>query len=407
MTSSTARRLTQGGFLALTLGGVFVLRANAEAWCPMGGVEALYTYLREGNLLCSLGISNFYALLALLASVLLVRRAFCGYLCPIGTLSQWLAAAGRRWGIGPWRVPVGLDRVLSAGKYLVGAAILLATWQVSELVFRGYCPAYALLGRHGADITAWAYVIGGGVLIASLVISMPFCRWFCPLAAVLNPLSRVGLGRIKVVESHCTHCGRCARRCPMAIPVDQVSQVTAARCLACLKCVEACPAAGEPALVWGPPAWLGRRWRPTMVIGVLLLCASAAVAAACLAPLPAFVHTRGTPPTHVATEELRLAGLTCRGRANLLVAFLRRDDLDQFPGASAEQPGYFRLEAWPDPQTAVVRISFDPTHANRATIQRAITEPYYDLSSNRWWMSPFLIEGYHPPGIDADSVVAP
>ena len=117
-----------------------LLAANAEAWCPFGGVEAVYTYLREGNLLCSLGVSNFYALAAVIASVLLLRRAFCGYMCPLGTMSEWLRGIGRRFGLRMLRIPAGLDRVLSLGKYLVLAVVLVATWRLGELAFSGLLP---------------------------------------------------------------------------------------------------------------------------------------------------------------------------------------------------------------------------------------------------------------------------
>lgn len=82
------RRLVQLGFVILTVGGVFVFGGNAERWCPFGGVEALYSYATEGNMLCSLGISNFYILGAVLVMTLLLRRAFCGYMCPIGSVSE-------------------------------------------------------------------------------------------------------------------------------------------------------------------------------------------------------------------------------------------------------------------------------------------------------------------------------
>jgi polyferredoxin len=196
-----SRRIVQAGVLAITLVGVFLLGSNAELWCPFGGVEAIYTYATEGNLLCSLGISNFYILAAVIVTVLLLRRAFCGYACPIGAISEWLGVLANRFGVKTFRVLPKWDRVLSLGKYLVLAAILAATWRLGELEFRGYCPAYALLSRHGADITFWAYVVAGGIAVVSLFVTMPFCRWFCPLAAVLNPLSRFGLGRSNVMET--------------------------------------------------------------------------------------------------------------------------------------------------------------------------------------------------------------
>ena len=392
-----ARRIFQAGSLAFTLWAVFVLGSNAERWCPFGGVEAVYTYATEGNLVCSLGISNFYILGAVILTVLLLRRAFCGYACPIGTISEWLGALASRSGLRARRASPKLDRILSLGKYLVLAAILAATWQLGELVFRGYCPAYALLSRHGPDITFRAYVVAGGILVASLLVTIPFCRWLCPLAAVFNPFSRFGLGRIKRDEAACLRCGRCAESCPMAIPVDQLPQVTVSRCLSCLNCIYVCPKDKQQALFWGPPNRLGRAWPPATVAVVLLLCGGAAVAAAYLAPMPSYVKSRGIRPDQIAVVELRIQGLTCRGRASLLVSFLERDDMYRIPGPSADAPGYYRLEAWPDPNKAVLRVSFDPKAADKEVITRAIVEPYYDMSQNRWWMSPFLIDDYSIP----------
>ena len=105
----TTRRVVQFGFLALTVVGVFVVRGNAERWCPFGGVEALYTYATEGNLTCSLAVSNFYILGSVLIMTLLLRRAFCGYMCPIGTISDWLQRGTARLGAGPIAVPRRVD----------------------------------------------------------------------------------------------------------------------------------------------------------------------------------------------------------------------------------------------------------------------------------------------------------
>ena len=190
----------------------------------------------------------------------------------------------------------------------------------------------------------------------------------------------------------------------MSIPVDQLQQVTAARCIACMSCVDACPKDG--ALRWAaaierepsPSSPFLAPWmRQAALIAVLLLCTTGAVAATYLFPLPSFVKTRQTAlPAEVASVTLRIANLTCRGRANLLVWFLERDDLYQIPGPSPDAPGYFKLEAWPDPTVAEARISYDPTRCDARTIEQAITEPYFDAAADRWWMSPFVIEGYDP-----------
>jgi len=387
----TIRRVVQLGFLALVLVGVFALGANCERWCPFGGVEALYTYADEGNMLCSLGTSNFFILGGVLAMTLLVRRAFCAYACPIGTISEWLGAAGRRLRIPRVSVPPKLDRVLALLKYVVLAVILWLTWQAGELIFRGFDPCYALISRHGTDIKYWAYVVAGAIALASLFVMLPFCRWLCPLAAVLNPFSRFGLVRVKREGDACRDCGLCAKSCPAMIPVDRLEQVTAARCTSCLSCVDACPQKESKPIAWGPPRVLGGRWSQAALVAILLGCTTGAVAASYVFPMPSFVKTHGTRPEQVARVKLRISDVTCRGRANLLFYFLERDDM-------FEVPGYFEVKAWPGPGLADVHVTYDPSQTDEAAIAPAVTEPYYDVLADRWRMSPFQIEGYDPLG---------
>jgi len=393
------RRIVQFGFLALTLAAVFVFGANAEHWCPFGGVEALYTYATEGNMLCSLGVSNFYILGGVVLMTVLLRRAFCGYMCPLGTISESLHALGRRVGLPAAEIPHRADRLLACFKYLVLGLILFFTWRAGELLFRGYDPCYALISRHGTDITYWAYVVSAAIIVVSLVIRLPFCRWFCPLAAVLHPFSRFGLCRIKRNPEVCCDCGLCAKACPMAIPVDQLPQVTAARCTSCMNCVEGCPQKDSGALNWGPPDRLARKWPQGVLVSVLLLCTAGAVAGAYVFPIPSFIKQNDvSPPARIATLPLRINGVRCRGRANLLFYFLERDDM-------FELPGYLKVEAWPGPGTAEVRIGYDPTENNDKAIKQAITEPYYDVLADRWRESPFAIEGYDSLGLAPDPAV--
>ena len=389
----TKRRIVQCGFLLLTVVGVFVVKGNAERWCPFGGVEAIYTYAREGNMICSLGVSNFYILAAVLGMTLLLRRAFCSYLCPVGTLSEWPQAIAKRLGLRPRRVPYTVDRALALLKYLVLVIILVVTWRAAELHFRGFDPCYALISRHGEDITLWAYLIAGGIVVASLLILIPFCRWLCPLAAVLNPFSRLGFTRIHRHETTCIDCGVCTTVCPMGIQVDKAKQVTAARCLSCLNCVESCPAQEQKAIHWGPPQAFGGKWPQGALIVVLLVCISAAVAASYAFPLPSFVKTRGQPPARMDTTHLKVYGLACRGNATLLTYFLERDDEYQLPG-------YLRIEAWPGLEPADLKVTFDPEQVDEVAIKEAITEAYFDADASIWRSSPFKIESYDPLRLD-------
>jgi ferredoxin len=403
----TKRRLVQFGFLALTIVGVYVLKGNAERWCPFGGVEALYMYFSQGHMLCSLGVSNFYILGAVLVLTLLLRRVFCGYMCPIGAISEWLGAGAKRLGIKPRKIPPTADRILSLGKYGVLAVVLYFTLKAGELMFRTADPCYALISRHGEDITYWAYVVTGVIVIGSLFITIPFCRWFCPLAAVLNPFSKLGLARIRRNESTCIDCGKCARVCPMAIPVSTVKQVTAARCMSCLDCLDSCPELKGGALTWGP-AGSSRSWSQGVLISLVFAAVISAVAAAYMAPLPSYVWERGQRPAEMASVDLQIHDLTCRGRATMLTQFfIDRDDM-------FELPGYIKVEAWPGPGIALARVFFDPAQTSADAVKQAITEPYYNLAEESsvlgegaWTSSPFIIEGYGIDDIPPASEPAP
>lgn len=394
MDLNTRRRTTQFGFLALTLVGVYVLKGNAERWCPFGGVEALHAYLTEGDLPCSLGISNFYILIGVLVITLLMRRAFCGYMCPIGTLSEWLGQGAIRCGLRPAQVSPHVDSVVALLKYVVLAILLFFTLRTGELVFRGYDPCYALIGRHGDDILVWAYVVAGVIVLGSLLVTMPFCRWLCPLGAVLNPFSRFGLGRINRNEATCIGCDECNKACPMAIPVADMKAVTQARCMSCMNCVDVCSRTKTDALTWGPPKRLGGKWSQSALIAVMLLCALTAVAAAWIAPLPSFVRTRGSESSQVSVTSFRVKGLTCRGRANLFTYFLQRED-------DLAVPSYHKIEAWPSPDIAHARVSYDPSVTNETAIKQAITEPYFQRFGTTWTSSPFEIIGFDTRAIDS------
>ena len=97
---------------------------------------------------------------------------------------------------------------------------------------------------------------------------------------------------------------------------------------------------------------------------------------------------RDSPET-IATAELLVDGLNCRGSANRLKYYLERDDV-------FELSEYLKLEAWPGPGSARARISFDPSQCTEHDVKLAITEPYYDALGDRWRLSPFEIQGFDP-----------
>jgi ferredoxin len=287
----------------------------------------------------------------------------------------------------PLTIPCRLDTTLSTLKYIAAVVILYLTWKTGELVFRAVDPCYALLSRHGEDITIWAYIISGIIIIASLFISLPFCRWLCPLAAILNFPAAVSIFRIKRNKETCIKCKRCSKNCPMAIPVDQSNGNIVVRCIACTECVSICPQNSDTTKT------LQSKFSSRTVATVLLFCLILSILAYVMFPFASFTKVRGDKPQQTETVTLKVDNLTCRGTATLLWFYLDRDDLYALPG-------YLFVEVWTDPTMGTVRVTFNPTQVSRNDIYMAITEPYINFAdtetSGQIMFSPFNVQGYDP-----------
>ena len=66
-----------------------------------------------------------------------------------------------------------------------------------------------------------------------------FCRFLCPLGALLGAISTHSLFRINRIVDKCTNCDLCLTRCEGA--ADPHTQVRKAECFSCMNCIDDCP----------------------------------------------------------------------------------------------------------------------------------------------------------------------
>jgi polyferredoxin len=384
-----ARHRIQLFFFVWIMLGAFVLRRNIEAWCPMGGMEALYRYLTGGTMLCSLAITNFFMLIGVLLLALAFKRVFCGYLCPLGAVAEGMRVIAGKVKFRQFRIPRTADRILCFLKYAVLIAVLGWTWKAAELVIRVADPCYALIttGEEAVWTTYLSLVV---FVVSAFFISMPFCRWLCPVAAAMNITSFLGLTRIVRNPAACTDCGVCSKVCPMNIDVASKEQVRTPECIGCMECVQRCPQTKANPLQW---KLFGRRAiaRPQMtILAAICVCLLSVYAAAWLIPLPTYRYEReGSVPEESAVSHFRVQGIECAGSAMLFIHFLERQDFNQIPG-------YLKVTTSPASGFVDVAITYDPAQTDETSIRDAIVEPYYDEEDERWRFSPFKIEGYDP-----------
>jgi polyferredoxin len=189
-------------------------------------------------------------LLAAVVSAIVARKAFCSWVCPVGTISRALEWVGSRT---LWRrgrqlvVPRWLDLPLLSLKYL-----LLAFFVWIVLV---QMPVAALEGflRSPYNLAADAKMLlffldpsslAAGVLAAlaalSIVVKNFWCRYLCPYGALLGLASLLSPQRVIRDPATCNDCRACTRACPAQIPVHARGSMWTAECTGCLSCVSAC-----------------------------------------------------------------------------------------------------------------------------------------------------------------------
>ena len=95
--------------------------SNPEAYCPMGGLQALLTYIVKGSLPCSMTTMQIVMGIVLAAGVVLFSKLFCGYICPLGTVQDLLTKLRESIGLKGLEIAGNsiADKILRIVKYIL------------------------------------------------------------------------------------------------------------------------------------------------------------------------------------------------------------------------------------------------------------------------------------------------
>ena len=230
-------------------GAVTTARPPAvEAFLPISALVALKRLVltRTWDGIHPAGLA---LLLAALATAALARKAFCSWVCPVGTASRLLEAVGKRllWRRGWPRVPRGLDLALSSLKYLLLGFFVVTVFvnMPLEAIAAFLHAPYNLAAdarmlaffRHPGALTV---AVLSGLAGLSLVVKHAWCRWLCPYGALLGVASALSPLRVRRDPAVCNDCRACTRACPVEIPVHARLRVLSPECTGCMSCVSAC-----------------------------------------------------------------------------------------------------------------------------------------------------------------------
>ncbi len=220
--------------------------ASIHALCPFGAVVSFYKLITTGTFVSKIHASAMVLFAATLFLSILFGPVFCGWVCPLGTVQQWVSGLGKKLGLyGRVRLPKKLDHTLRYLRYGVLLWVLYVTAVSGQLIFANYDPYYALFNFWSGEVALSAIAILILTLVLSLFIQRPWCKYLCPFGALLGFTNKFRLLGIKRNPNTCISCHKCTHACPMDIDVEHTTAVKNAQCISCYACTsqESCPVA--------------------------------------------------------------------------------------------------------------------------------------------------------------------
>lgn len=229
------------------MGIPFLSTASLHALCPFGGVVTIYQYATAGTFVQKIHESSFVLMVIGFLLAILFGPVFCGWVCPLGTVQEWVSSLGRKLFRRRFNhfVPTKLDNILRYLRYLVLAWVLYMTAATGTLIFAEYDPYFALFNFWSDEVALSGLAILGVTLGLSLFVERPWCKYACPYGAVLGLSNLFRVFSIRRSETTCKADGACSILCPMNIPVDSQTTVRDHQCISCLECTSEaiCPVA--------------------------------------------------------------------------------------------------------------------------------------------------------------------
>lgn len=238
--------------------------AGIEGWLPIAGLMNLKTLLLTGSVPRIHPAALFLLGAFLLISVLL-RKSFCGWLCPVGTISEWLWKFGQKNLGRNLQLPKWADIPLRSLKYILLGLFGFAVYSMSvdELDAFLHSP-YGLLAdvkmlNFFRFLSTTGFVVLAALFLLSIFVKNFWCRYLCPYGGLMGVAALLSPVWIRRQPDKCVDCGKCARVCPAQLPVSTHIQIRSAECTNCLECVAVCPAEGALDLTLLGKRPVGRR----------------------------------------------------------------------------------------------------------------------------------------------------
>lgn len=196
--SKTLQRLSKFLFLLLFVALIFI--GKVQIWI--------------GVFLISIVLSLFFG------------RFYCGWICPINTVMNFITKIKTKLHIKSLSVPDFIKKPIFRYGFLI--AFLLT---------------FAFVMRSGKKLPVLPALLILGALLTFLFSESLWHRYLCPYGTVLHFTGKKSKRFYKISDSLCISCGKCQKVCPSEAirEIEGKFTIDKSECLACGSCAESCP----------------------------------------------------------------------------------------------------------------------------------------------------------------------
>lgn len=223
---------------------------------------------------------NIVAIVFLLLLTIILGRAYCSVICPLGILQDivihvrgWFGKKSKRKNRFKYSKPKTWLRLSMLTIFVV--MIILGLCNVIGTTIASFIEPYSAYGRIASSLFAPIYDAGNNVvadalvdtecywfyhveslqylpltiiaLVTLLVIGVmawlggrAYCNTICPVGTIWGYVSRYSLFKPIIDTSKCNGCTKCAKNCKSSCIDARNHEIDYSRCVMCMNCVENC-----------------------------------------------------------------------------------------------------------------------------------------------------------------------
>lgn len=373
-----------------------------EAYCPFGGIQALSSYFVNNSLACSMTSAQIVMGIVLILVIVLVSKLFCSFICPIGTISEWIGKLGEKYRVRHTISGIA-DKILRSLKYILLFITIYFTVNSSELFCKKFDPYFATVSGFSSDVSIFMAITAIAIVIlGSFYIRLFWCKYLCPLGALSNifrffmmfvlmvgvyvailafgvQINFVWLLALLCVSAFalelmsienkvypllkitrntktCTNCKLCSKTCPQAIDVASQTIVRHVDCNMCGDCIQVCPEKNTLAI-----NKKGKKWIPALILLTLITVGIIIGESFEVPTIAEYWGDKGTKEQMSVYEQSGLKNIKCFGSSS------------SFANKMRKVKGVTGVSTFVGSHT--VKIWFNPSQIDTLSLQKSIFVP--------------------------------